>query len=272
MVINLSIIIPTWNASKITHDFVKSIHRHLKDFSYEIIVIDNGSTDNTYEALSKLKINNLKIFRNIQNLGFAKANNLAVKKSNGKYLLFLNSDMKLIDDSLIKMFHYFQKNTHLGAIGPQLLNPDLSPQPSVFPPQNIINAFKEFWLNQKNKYLKYLPDLSRPTPVWSISGGAIMIKKKFFYEIGGWNEKYFFYFEDLDLCRTIHRFNKNIIYYPLCKIIHHHGASGSNLADTNNQWRRLIPGSILYHGLIGHYLLNFVIWSGQKWQKLNQTI
>jgi len=263
---SLSIIIPTWNTAKVTKKCIQSIQKHLKDFSYEIIIIDNSSADNTVEVLSKIK--DLKLIKNKENLGFAKANNQAVKIAEGEVLFFLNSDMELIDDSLIKMFQYLQSHSNIGAIGPQFLNINLTPQSSVFPKQNISNAFKEFWLGQKDKYLKYSPDLSRPSSVWSISGGALMIKKDFFKKIGSWNEKYFFYFEDLDLCRTIHQINKEIVFYPECKIIHHHGASGKSLADDNNQWRRLIPSSIKYHGKINHYLINFVIWSGQKITKL----
>ena len=263
---SLSIIIPTWNTAKVTEKCIQTIQKHLKNFSYEIIIVDNGSTDNTVEVLSKIK--DLKLIKNKENLGFAKANNQAVKIADGQVLLFLNSDMELIDDSLIKMYQYLQANSNIGAIGPQFLNIDLTPQSSVFPKQNITNAFKEFWLGQKDKYLKYLPNLSKPSSVWSISGGALMINKDFFKKIGGWNEKYFFYFEDLDLCRSVHQAKKDIIYYPLCKVIHRHGFSGSKLADSNNQWRRLIPSSIKYHGKIKHYLINLTIWSGQKFRKL----
>ena len=154
---NLSIIIPTWNTAEVTKKCIQTIHKYLKDFSYEIIVIDNGSIDNTVEVLSKIK--DLKLIKNKENLGFAKANNQAVKIAIGQVLLFLNSDMELIDNTLIDMYQYLQTNSNVGAIGPQFLNIDLTPQSSVFPKQNITNAFKEFWLGQKDKYLKYLPNL-----------------------------------------------------------------------------------------------------------------
>ncbi len=99
-----------------------------------------------------------------------------------------------------------------------------------------------------------------------------MIKKDFFKEIGGWNEKYFFYFEDLDLCRNIRNHQKAIFYYPECRVIHRHGASGKNLAPAADQWRRLVPGSIKYHGAFNHYFLNLIIWSGQKLQKVKSIL
>ena len=261
---NLSIIIVTWNTAKITQKCVQTINKFLND--PEIIVVDNGSEDNTVELLSKEK--NVKIIENHSNLGFAKANNIGLKHATKDFILFMNSDIELIDDSINKLLEYFQSQNNIGIIGPKFLNPDLTPQASVFPKQNISNAFKEFWLNQKETYLKYIPKGDIPSKVWAISGGCILTRKDFFESIGFWNEKYFFYFEDLDLCRQVHKTGKDVVYYSKCQIIHRHGASGSKLADSQNQWRRLIPGSIKYHGKINHHLINFVIWSGQKWQKL----
>ncbi|MDD4938301.1 MAG: glycosyltransferase family 2 protein [Candidatus Shapirobacteria bacterium] len=260
----ISIIIVTWNTAKITKECVDTINKFIP--RQEIIVVDNGSSDNTIEILSKIK--NVKIVANNANLGFAKANNIGFKYVTSNYVIFMNSDMKILDSKFLNMVEYLKVNPNIGIIGPKFLNPDLSPQASVFPRQSILNAFKEFWLNQKGAYSKYIPDSQKPIKVWSISGGCILTRKSFFKSIGGWNEKYFFYFEDMDLCRKINQINKEVIYYPECQIIHYHGASGIKLADSKNQWRRLIPSSKKYHGLLNHYLINLIIWSSQKWQKL----
>jgi len=262
----ISIIIPTWNTARVTLKCVKTIQKHLKNFPYEIIIIDNGSIDNTVKLLTPTSV---RLIKNKQNLGFATANNQAAKIAKSDYFLFLNSDMELIDQSLIQMFAYLQNNKNIGCIGPKFLNPDMTSQASVFPSQTIANAFKEFWLGQKT-YSKYTPKTKSPCPVEYISGGALLISKSIFNQIGGWNEKYFFYYEDLDLCRAVHRLNRQVYYYPKCRIIHRHGFSGQSLADAKNQWRRLIPSSIKFHSYFKHYLINFIIWSGQKWQKLFQ--
>ena len=261
---NLSIIIVTWNTAKITQKCVQTINKFLKN--PEIIIVDNGSKDNTIELVSKEK--NVKIIKNNANLGFSKANNIGFKQASNEYILFMNSDMELIDDSINDLLKYFKDKNNIGIIGPKFLNPDLTIQASVFPKQSALNAFKEFYLNQKNSYLKYTPKTENPIKVWAVSGGCILTRKSFFKSIGGWNEKYFFYFEDLDLCRKINKIGKDVIYYPKCKIIHRHGASGAKLADSSNQWRRLIPGSKKYHGLVNHYLINSILWSGQKIQKI----
>ncbi|MEI8067711.1 MAG: glycosyltransferase family 2 protein [Candidatus Shapirobacteria bacterium] len=262
----LSIIIVTWNTAKITQKCVQTINKFLNN--PEIIVVDNDSKDNTIELLSKEK--NVKIIKNKANLGFSKANNIGFKKASNEYIIFMNSDIELIDDSLNDLLNYFKDKNNIGIIGPKFLNPDLSTQASVFPKQSAFNAFKEFWLNQKYSYSKYIPKTKNPIKVWAISGGCFLTKKSFFKSIGSWNEKYYFYFEDMDLCRKINKVGKDVIFYPQCQIIHRHGASGSKLADSSNQWRRLIPGSKKFHGLFNHYLINFIIWSGQKWQKIQK--
>lgn len=264
----LSIIIVTWNTAKITLKCVQTINKFLDN--PEIIIVDNGSEDNTIELLSKEK--NVKIVKNNANLGFSKANNIGLKQSSNEDILFMNSDIELIDDSINNLLSYFKNKDNIGIIGPQFLNPDLTVQASVFPKQSVLNAFKEFWLNKKNSYSKYIPISKDPIKVWAISGGCFLTQKSFFKSIGSWNEKYYFYFEDMDLCRKINKVGKDVIYFPKCQIIHRHGASGAKLADSNNQWRRLIPGSKKYHGLFNHYLITLILWSSQKFHLIKSTV
>lgn len=259
-----SIIIPTWNTADITKKCVQTINKYIPNT--QIIVVDNGSQDNTVKDLKKYK--NIKLIENKSNLGFSKANNIGLKSATADYIVFMNSDIELIDKSLIEMVNYLKKNKNIGLIGPKFLNPDITPQASVFPPQTCLNAYKEFWLGKKEAYSKYIPKDDKPSLVSFISGGCIAVNKKYFETIGKWNEKYFFYYEDMDLCRQVTKSGKNIVYYPNCQIIHRHGASGQKIADSQNQWRRLIPSSKKFHGVVKHNILNFIIWSGQKWQKI----
>lgn len=259
----LSVIVISWNTADVTLTCLKTIRRFLP--MAQIVVVDNASTDDTVSKIKKIRIKNIKIKINTSNLGYAKACNLGANLAGGQYLLFLNSDIELIDDSLLKMLDYLKNHPNIGAIGPQFLNPDYSVQASVIPKQSISNAFKEFWLRIPS-FSKYTP--TSPSEVFAISGGALMISKKHFQQVDGWNENYFFYFEDLDLCRQLHKSNYGVYYYPQSRLIHRHGFSGSKLTDPQNQWRRLVPSSIIYHGTVKHYIINLIIWSGQKIQKI----
>lgn len=259
--INLSIIIVTWNTADITIKCVQSLKKHLARINHEIIVIDNASTDDTVIRLKKLS--NIKVITNSTNLGFSKANNIAAKSARGKYLFFVNSDIEIRDNKIKGMLHFLSTHPKVAIVGPKFLNTDLSDQGSVFPPQTLLNAFKEFWLGQKT-YSKYLPKESEPLSVWAISGGAMMIKHSLFKKIHGWDERYFMYYEDLEMCRQIRKLGYKIFYYPQCQVVHHHGVSGQKLASVSNQWRRLIPGSKIYHGIFYHYLLFLITWTGQK--------
>lgn len=258
----LSIIIPTWNTADITSKCINTIQKHTPRGFVQIIIVDNGSTDDTPQKIGHLK--DITYIRNDSNLGFSKGNNVGAAKAKADTLLFLNSDMELTDDSIVDMVEYFHINPTIGLLGPRFLNPDLTPQGSVMPPQNAVNAFKEYWLGLESSYTKYTPKTTVPTPVWAVSGGAVMISLSDYKSVGGWDEKYFFYYEDLELCRQIRNLGKQVIYYPQCQVIHRHGASGTAVATAQNQWRRLIPSSIKYHGYFNHYLINGVIWLSQK--------
>lgn len=257
----LSIIIPTWNTAEITYKCLDSIKKFLPPDYAQVIVVDNASTDNTQKLIGSLP--GIIYIQNSENLGFSRANNIGAKQALADTLLFLNSDMVLIDNSLIKMTGYLNSIPKIGIIGPQFLNEDFSIQGSVLPPQTPINAIREFWFGQQT-YSKYAPTSKHPVSVSSISGGALMIKRQLFKDMGGWDERYFFYGEDLEICRQAKALSRDIIYYPDCRVIHQHGASGKKIQDPDNQWRRQIPSSKIYHGLFEHYLLFFITWSAQK--------
>jgi GT2 family glycosyltransferase len=280
--LDLSIIIVSYNTKKLTLQCIKSVLDSVLKLKYEIIVVDNASTDGTLRLIQKSKIKNshfakasrdaqkpiIRIIQNNRNLGFAKANNQGIKNSKGKYKLLLNSDTKVKGNAIEKMIEFAEKIPNVGVVGARLINPDGSIQPSVFRLPTIWRAVKQYWLGEKRLLDKYTPNDNKPTEVESLVMAAFLITPLALEKVGLLNNKYFMYFEDLDYCRRVGKVGLKIYYLPPAEVIHYHGASGKSLMDTNEQWRRLIPSSKIYHGFIRHFIFNFILWSGQKWRKI----
>ena len=179
--------------------------------------------------------------------------------------MLLNSDTEVKKDSIQKLWEFAQDHPDAGVVASRLLNPDGSIQPSAYRLPTIWMAIRQYWFGEKNLFDKYIPK----TPTVEVAVMAsFLITPICFKKVGLLNEKYFMIFEDFDYCRKVKEVGLKIYYEPKSEVIHYHGESGKNLADKENQWRRLIPGSIIYHGVAKHYILYFILWTGQKFQKL----
>jgi GT2 family glycosyltransferase len=264
---DLSIVIISYNTQKLTVDCIKSIISSKPKLKYEIIVVDNASTDESVPQIQKILKSPHQLITNKYNRGFAVANNQGIKSAKAEHILLLNSDTKVLKDSLDKLYEFAYYTSDCAAVVPKLLNPDKSVQPSVFRSQTIPRAIKQYWLNQKTILDKYAPKTTKPTKVEVAAMAAFLITPRALRRVGMLNPSYFMYYEDFDYCRRIKKYGLSLYYLPDAQIIHYHGASGKKLADYDNQWRRLIPSSKIYHGIIKHYIYNFILWSGQKIHK-----
>ena len=268
---DLSIIIVSFNTKKLTIDCLKSIEKEGSGLDIEAIVVDNNSSDGSREDLRSFKTDKFKyatIF-NDSNSGFAKANNQGIKEACGKHILLLNSDTLVHKDSLGKLVEFAQKTPDAGVVGPRLLNIDGSLQSSCFHFPTIKNAILEYFFGKKGLFDKYALSGKNPQAVDALVGAAFLITPKALKQVGSLNERYWAYFEDIDYCRQVWKADLKVYYLPTSIITHYHGASFKKAtSDDATRWRRLIPSSKIYHGLAGHYLINLIIWLGQKWQRL----
>lgn len=255
----LSIIIVNWNTKKLVLDCVKSIYKHPPKVNFEVIVVDNASSDGSVEALKKLK--KVKLVENNENQGFNRANNQGISKAQGSYILLLNSDTEVKEGSIDKLLSFATKNKNIGVVIPKLLNTDGTTQGSVFRFPNLLRTIRQYWFGEKGLLDKYSPKKESKVEVGVMAAFLITPKA---LKLGGLNEDYFMYFEDLDYCRKLRKNGLDIYFLPDAEVVHHHGASGKNLAGEAEQWKRLIPSSKVYHGLINHYLIISVMWSAQK--------
>ena len=223
----LSVIIVNWNTKKLLEDCLKSIFKYTKGVSFEIIVVDNGSRDGSPKMV-KNKFPQVKLIPNKENLGFTKANNQGIKIAKGKYILLLNSDAYLIENSFKKLVEEADSLKNLGALGPLLLNEDRTIQQSVgfFP--HLPQVF--FWMS----FIDDLPAGTLLSPYhvdhdsfykkdhaidW-VTAAAIMVTREAIEKAGILDEKIFMYTEEVEWCYRIKKANFFNYYSPCTKIVH----------------------------------------------------
>ncbi len=272
---DLSIIVVSWNTKDFTLRAIDSIAKSRSKLKYEIIVVDNASSDDSVSAIRKLQTSNyeLRIITNKENLGFSKANNIGIKQAKGKYILLLNSDTEVKKGSIDKLLDFAKKNANAGIVVPKLLNSDGTTQGSVFRQPSVFRAIRQYWFGGEKLLDKYSPrsasqGAEQAVAVEAAVMAAFLITPSAFKKVGLLDERYFMYFEDLDYCRRVKASGLKIYFVPEARVVHYHGASGAKLVQNKDQWKRLIPGSIIYHGFLKHYLITGIIWLSQKFGRL----
>lgn len=250
----VSVIIVNYNAGNLLLKAVRSV---LRFPGVEVVVADNASRDGSFIKLEeKIKSDRLILIDNGANLGFGKAINPAVAKSHGEYVFLLNPDAELSQSALTQMLKTAKAWNNRAIVAPALLNSDGSAQPSCYRPQTIANAIKEYWLGVKGSYSKYLPSGKKPLKVHAAVAAAWLIHRSVWEELGGLNEKFFLYFEDLDMCDRAHQHNIPIIYDPKARVMHAHGVS----SRTNPIVLKLFTDSAWnYHGKIKKIIIDTII-------------
>ncbi|MEK7526383.1 MAG: glycosyltransferase family 2 protein [Patescibacteria group bacterium] len=268
----ISIVIVNYNTPDLTVDCLKSIDKFPPKQNFEVVLVDNGSEKESVNALENLSLKNFKVkmIFNGNNLGFAKANNQGIKQAKGEYVLLLNSDTEVKPRSIDMLLEFAKTEGSVGAVGSKLLNSDGSVQASAFRFPTIGRAIKQYWLGKKNLLDKYIPSDNQPTDVEVLVMAALLITPQTLKKVGLLDERYFMFFEDFDYCRRIKQAGLKVFYLPESEVIHHHGASGKKITDQANQWRRLVPSSKIYHGILGHCIYNFILWSSQKMLQLSK--
>lgn len=267
---DLSIVIVNFNTRELVGRCLDSIVKFKPSAKYEVIVVDNGSSDGSVETLEGYK--DIKVFKNKENLGFSKGVNIGIKNASGKYILLLNSDTLVKKGSLDKLLNFAKSKKDAGLIGAKLIGEDGKVQESASRLPGLWGAIREFWFGEKGRFGLFAPKSVDPVEVDSIVGAALLITPEALKKVGLFNEKYFMYFEDLDYCRRVKKAGLAVYYLPEAEIIHRLGASGTKAIESQNQWKRLIPSSKIYHGTLLHYLINFVLWTGQKFGNLIPVI
>ena len=228
----LSVIILCWNDRKVIDDCLKSLYSKTHSTKFEVIVSDNGSTDGSVELIRR-SYPQVQVIENGRNLRFAKANNVGIRTSRGEYVLILNPDTIIHDGTLDRMIDFADKHPEVGAFGCRVLNADGSYQKSASPftslKGELIAAFYLRWLGRVNGWFASdcYPGWRGTTrrPVDWLAGCFMLVRGDLLRSIGGFDEQFFYYYEDMDLCRQIWQAGYPIVYVPDATITHLGGQS-----------------------------------------------
>lgn len=265
--VDLSIITVGYRSEDTIGPFLDSIQKSKDGLNKEIIVVDNYPTDKGAEIAKKHSLKPT-VLINTENVGFSKAINKGFKASKGKYVLIINPDTRIKGNALKYLFDFAEAHPVLGAVAPKLLYNDGKIQPSCYMLPTIGNAIKHYFFGCKRCFNKYYPG-NKTTKVDIAVMAAFLVPRVTLNQVGGLDERFFLYYEDIEFCRRLKKFNLPVYYYPKAVVMHIHGASGSFSSHLSSP---LAKSAEIYHGKLGSDVLNAVLWAGQKWQKLIKKI
>lgn len=274
---DLSIIIVSWNVRDLLRECLRSVKAGQGELNLEVIVVDSASIDSSAQMVQQ-EFPWVDCVTCTENVGFPKGNNIGLARAHGRNLLLLNPDTKIHGDALTLMVNYLDTHPDVGLIGPQLLNPDGTVQSSRRRFPTLATAFFEStWLEgfaPNSLLLKYyaldLPDSETAEVDW-VTGACMMTRRNVTARVGGMDEAYFMYSEELDWCRRIKEDGWRIVYLPAAKVTHHVGKSSEQAVTQRHinfnraklryfrKYHGRFPAAVLRLYLLSSYLLQIFI-------------
>jgi len=260
MNIRLSVIIVNWNVRGYLKICLDSIYKYTKDIEFEVYVVDNNSSDGSQDMVKK-DFPQVHLIENSKNLGFAAANNLALKECGAEYDLFLNPDTELVDNALKAMVGYMDTHPETGAMGCKLLLSDGSLQyscrafPSIF--ADLMENLYLDWIFPRSAFFNcyhmglwehnYAREVSVP------AGACLLVRQGIIRKIGPFDTRFFMYYDEIDLCYRIRKNGWKIFFVPDIKVIHHTNQSSKQIPLETADWK--------YGSKIRFFKKHFGAWS-----------
>lgn len=240
--LDLSISIVSYNTKDLLNACLNSVYENSGGINFEVIVVDNNSGDGSAEMVEK-EFPQVKSIRNRENVGFARANNQAIRQSKGRYILLLNSDTVVISDALSKMINFMDSHPQAGVVGGKMVRSDLTAQPSIrtyldlkalfisfFSLKNLVpSKYRRFVVRllgpflgkTVRSYLDCYRNEKNPTLVDDVPGACFCVRQKVVEEVGLLDENFFMYYEDTDWSIRIKKKGWKLYILPEALIIHY---------------------------------------------------
>ena len=271
---DVSIIIVSYNNFDLLDNCLDSVYRITKGIDYEVIIVDNASKESGLDIVVA-KYKNLTLIRNDTNRGFASANNQGISIAKGKFILLLNNDTVLTENSIYQVFNFASMLQYDCIVGCKLLNPDRTLQHSVYDFPTAWNVFTSnfflYVINKKNsffsKYHLMNTGIDTITEVDVVTGAFLFASVNGLKKINGFDERFFFYNEETDLCYRFKNAGGKIFYYPDTSVIHiKSGSANKNLwFKFKNQsfaqiryFQKHFKGWTFYFSIFCHYFGLFI--------------
>lgn len=231
----LSIVILSWNVRDLLRTCLHSLP--LNDSTIEIIVVDAASADGTAEMV-RAEFPSVTLMASDENLGYTRGNNLGLRAAHGRYLFILNPDTEVVGgaEALMLMLDYMNAHPHVGVLGPQVRYPTGTVQSTRRRfPTLATGFFESTWLRPlaprtllNRYYVRDVPDDVIAEVDWVV-GAALLVRREAYAQVGGLDEGFFMYSEELDWCRRLKAAGWQVVYFPPAHIIHHEAQSSAQV-------------------------------------------
>lgn len=245
---DLTVIILSWNVKNLLRENLSALLKSDVDFEFQIYVVDNNSRDGSSGMVRK-EFLNVELIENSKNLGFAKANNQVIRRAKTDYILLLNSDMKVENNTLQNIVDWAKKNQQATVCGGHLIDQDgktikhVRRFPRIWDQLLIILKFPHLFPNILKNYIREDFDYSQVSQVDSIRGGFFLINRKAIkklerfpgFTLPEFDERYFFWFEEVDYCRQVKKAGGEVWYTPVSKCVDYIGQSAKQLPRAKSQ-------------------------------------
>jgi GT2 family glycosyltransferase len=249
---DLSVVIVNWNAGGLLRQCVASVQANAGTLNVEILVVDNHSTDGSIDGLER-DFPLLQVLSNDRNVGFAAANNQAIRRAHGRHVLLLNPDTVVLPGALETMVKFMETCPQAVALGCRLLNGNMTLQYSCAHFPNLLNMTMENL--GLSRLLPRNPAFARGRMTWwdhdevrevdQPSGACLLVRRSALEEVGLLDERFFMYFEEVDLCFRLKKHGWKIYFTPEAQVIHYGGQS--------SQWSIAVRATCFYHSMLSFF-------------------